>query len=331
MLCLYQCGGIIDESVGKLVDDSGVEMGAREAVEKDAIELARQKLIAATLSHQDEERFQKKAAVRQLIGTLIAARKRGLSFDRMAGVLAESGVEIAPETLRAYYFELKTEAELSAEHEKHARQLAKIQREIANTDLAGDLQFAAQAASEHVAQRSANRVRVNAFEGEGRPETASSQRGRSANLAPTGRKPTARSAAPAAQPASKANGRASVSAPEILDEVGTTSRNDERAGVTEHASIEQAQAAVATPLERIDGEPRPRSIEEIAAESVGQTVADLAENIHIRDNCVWYASGKPFDGFLGAKQLHLLRTVGRVIAPTAGRSSGDFVPMPRTL
>ena len=75
-----------------------------------------------------------------------------------------------------------------------------------------------------------------------------------------------------------------------------------------------------------------RTIDEIATASVGMEVGELVENLHVREgNQVWCESGKPYTGLLKAKQVHLLRTVGRLIAPTVGRSSGDFVAMPRNL
>jgi hypothetical protein len=299
-------------------------------VDKVAIEVARQKLIAATLGHQDEERYRKKAAVRQLIGTLVAARKRGLSFDRMAELLGESGVEIASETLRGYYFELKTEAELSAEHGKHAKQLAKIQQEIADTDLADDVQFAIQTASEYHTQRATGRVRVNAFESKGITAVAPAQRRGSPSLVPTMRKQPVKAVAPVMRAAAAVIVQSTASMPTGLGKV-ETSPKEGRVFVQGGGALEEARPKVAVQELHSDVVPRGRTIDEIAADSVGKTAADLTENIQVRDNCVLYSSGKPFEGFLGAKQIHLLRTVGKVIAPTTGRSSGDFVSMALTL
>lgn len=320
---------MIGHSAGKLLSIQRLRWG-QGMVDKVAIEVARQRLIAAMLGHQDEERYRKKAAVRQLIGTLVAARKRGLSFDRIAELLGESGVEIASETLRGYYFELKTEAELSAEHGKHAKQLAKIQREIADTHLADDVQFAIQTVSEHHTQRAISRVRVNAFESKGIAVAAPAQRRGSPGPVPARRKQPVKTVAPAARAAAPVIVKSTSSMPTSLGKV-ETSPKEGRVFVQEEGALEEARPKVAVQEPHNDVVPRGRIIEEIAADSVGQTVADLTENIQVRDNCVWYSSGKPFRGFLGAKQIHLLRTVGKVIAPTTGRSSGDFVSMALTL
>ncbi|MFP3813913.1 hypothetical protein, partial [Bacillus sp. SIMBA_005] len=54
---------------------------------------------------------------------------------------------------------------------------------------------------------------------------------------------------------------------------------------------------------------------------------ELEEDVELRGDNVYYASGRPFKGNLTKRQIHLLRTVGRLMAPTKGESSRDFVTM----
>jgi hypothetical protein len=59
---------------------------------------------------------------------------------------------------------------------------------------------------------------------------------------------------------------------------------------------------------------------------------DLLDDVELREGeLVFYVSGQPFHGFLSQRQIRLLRTVGKIIAPTKGRSSKDFVAMPTKL
>lgn len=59
---------------------------------------------------------------------------------------------------------------------------------------------------------------------------------------------------------------------------------------------------------------------------------ELLEDVELRTgDLVYYVSGKPFEGFLAQRQVFLLRTVGRLIAPTKTRTSKDFVKMPENL
>ena len=302
-------------------------MGVREVVDIENIEVARQLLIAEAVGHLDDERVAKKTAVRQLIGTLIGARTRGLSFERMAEIMGEAGVPIAPETLRGYYFELKTETELQEENRKHAAKLAKARRDLGAKELAENLQHAQEVAIEHVASRSAQRPRVNAFANKAQrnelarpvpaiaalpsaPEQAASPARESG--APGGEEPVT--------PIVKATPRAA--APVKLEPTRQTAPVASSVAPTETAATGDVDVSAV----------QARTIDEIAAASVGMEVGELVENLHVREGSeVWCESGKPYTGLLKAKQVHLLRTVGRLIAPTVGRSSGDFVAMPRDL
>ncbi len=316
------------------IDESGRVkrgcMGVREVVDIENIEVARQLLIAEAVGHLDDERVAKKTAVRQLIGTLIGARTRGLSFERMAEIMGEAGVPIAPETLRGYYFELKTETELQEENRKHAAKLAKARRDLGAKELAENLQHAQEVAIEHVASRSAQRPRVNAFASK-------------AQLSELARPVPAIAALPS-RPEQVASPAPESSAPGGEEPVTRIVKATPRAAapVQPEPKPKRQTAPIASSVAPIEETPatgdvdvsavQARTIDEIATASVGMEVGELVENLHVREgNQVWCESGKPYTGLLKAKQVHLLRTVGRLIAPTVGRSSGDFVAMPRDL
>jgi hypothetical protein len=303
-------------------------MGVREVVEIDNIEVARQLLFAEAVGHLDDERVAKKTAVRQLIGTLIGARTRGLSFERMAEIMGEAGIPIAPETLRGYYFELKTETELQEEHRQHAAKLAKARRDLGTKELAKNLQHAQEVAIEHVASRSAQRPRVNAF-------ASKAQQGELARPVPA-------IAAPPSRPEQAASPARERSAPGGEEPATPIVKATPRAAAPVKPEPKRPTAPIASSVTPIEKTPatgdvdvsavQARTIDEIATASVGMEVGELVENLHVREgNQVWCESGKPYTGLLKAKQVHLLRTVGRLIAPTVGRSSGDFVAMPRDL
>jgi hypothetical protein len=52
---------------------------------------------------------------------------------------------------------------------------------------------------------------------------------------------------------------------------------------------------------------------------------ELGEDVELRGDYVHYASGRPFRGALSKRQIHLLRTVGRLIATTNEESHREFV------
>lgn len=306
-------------------------MGVRDVVDIENIEVARQLLIAEAVGHLDDERVAKKTAVRQLIGTLIGARTRGLSFERMAEIMGEAGVPIAPETLRGYYFELKTETELQEENRKHAAKLAKARRDLGAKELAENLQHAQEVAIEHVASRSAQRPRVNAFANK-------AQRGELARPVPAiaalpsrpeqAAPPAPESGAPGGEEPATPIVKATPRAAAPVKQESTRQAAPVASSVASSVAPSETPATGDVDLSAVQA----RTIDEIAAASVGMEVGELVENLHVREGSeVWCESGKPYTGLLKAKQVHLLRTVGRLIAPTVGRSSGDFVAMPRDL
>jgi hypothetical protein len=75
-----------------------------------------------------------------------------------------------------------------------------------------------------------------------------------------------------------------------------------------------------------------RTLDELAKISQGQQETPITENLVLREgNTVFRESGQPFEGYLSPRTLHTLRTVGKVIAPTVGRTAKDFVPMSHEL
>ncbi len=70
-------------------------------------------------------------------------------------------------------------------------------------------------------------------------------------------------------------------------------------------------------------------IEKVSLATDDRTI--LEEDLLVKDNKVFFASGKAFEGYLSKKQIHLLRSVGKIVAPTSGRSSKEFVSMPTKL
>jgi hypothetical protein len=309
----------------------GVPMGALQKVEKTAIEKSRQNIIAATLSEPANELFLKKGAVRQLIGTLIAARARGLSFEKLAELMAEGGIEIATETLRAYFFEMKTEAELSAENAEHARKIANLRKEFGSEALAEDLEHAENVAANRAIRLAAVRPRVDAFADDGLPARPPGPLRAPPKLV----RPRPK-AAPHPGPQASAPSVPSVERHEtasgVSSDTGTT--KTDRQAVQQSASVVPPGLSAATPslVEPGQTHGEVRTIDMIEADSAGKDKSELDEDLHLTESQhVVGASGRPFMGFLSTKQIFLLRTVGKLVAPTKGRSSKDFVPMPSRL
>jgi hypothetical protein len=278
----------------------------------------------------------------------------------MAKALTASGIQITTETLRSYFFELKTAEQLRAENAEHERAMAKIRKDNDVQQRAKDLQHArelAQAGKELASSArearvdAANQVAAQAVEAaRRRPIGAASAAGT--------RKQPARDASPVhskAQPGQMTSARAQAGdAAHDAPNVGNVGAGH---AVQIHAP-EAAPAPAAAPVARVtvqggtdgvgasvaelggssagqlDGSQagQAKTIDEIARASQGQKETAYSENLVLKDgNTVWYESGKAFDGFLSPRTLHTLRNVGRVIAPTEGRTAKDFVPMSHEL
>lgn len=331
-------------------------MAAIRDVEVDAIEAARKSVIELTLAHQTTARVARKQAVKELFGTLLASWEAGVPFDKMAAALNASGIQIAPETLRGYFFELKRAEQLSAENAAHERAMAKIRSENEAKQRAKDLQHAreiAQAGTELVSSTRETKVEA-AHEVAARAVQAA--RRRPVGVASTvagDRKEAARNGN--AQPGATlpASGRADATA-QVVPNVGipavTHVASSRPAVEVRGAAVRQVQGVQVTPARiaadatvessSVVSTAQPdkvetgdaRTLDEIAKSSSGQQETTYTENLVLKaGNKVCYESGRPFDGFLSPRTLHTLRNVGKVIAPTEGRTAKDFVKMSHEL
>lgn len=246
----------------------------RKQLKKEEIENARRVLLTTIYSEQPNDRFLKKQAVKQLLSELIAARKCGISFEKISEMLKSAGVELTAKTLQSYFFELKTEEELAAEAQRHASKI--IQAKAALEKKALD-QHARQAA--HLAADHARRIQ-------------------------------------ASQPIERQFKK-------------SVARN--KTQEVEQSEIPTLETQTASLISTRNGE-TPLTLNAIEKVSLDlKSRPEIEEDIEMRNEYVFYVSGKPFRGQLTKKQIHLLRTVGKIIVPTKGRSSKDFVAMPSKL
>jgi len=127
-----------------------IQMATPKRLKKEEIEKARQKLLVAIFSEQPDERYTKKQGIKQLMSTLIAARECGMAFEKIAQILAGAGFELTVETLRSYYFALKTQEELAAEAVIHAGKIVEIRQAIERQSLDQHTEHAPGLAENHV-------------------------------------------------------------------------------------------------------------------------------------------------------------------------------------
>lgn len=304
-------------------------MATRMKFEKGDIEVARQRLLEAIYSELPDDRFLKRDAVKQLLSTLIAARERGLAFEKIAEILRQSGLDLPVETLRSYFFELKTDAELAAENVRHAKKVAQTRAAIQNKVLELHTEHGSELAARRARLTQAKPRFVNAFSAsESEPVSNPTQqrqeepRAVKRNLKAENARP-ASPAAPLPEPAAPEAAR--------LNSEGEGSAN---AGVasTETAIPTSETATRAAPAIKgeNDGVLTLTAIEEASRATEDRT--ELLDDVELREgDLVYYISGQPFRGLLSQRQIRLLRTVGKIIAPTKSRSSKDFVAMPTKL
>lgn len=286
-------------------------MATQKRLQKDDIERARQVLLAAIYSGLPDDRFIKKQAVKQLLSTLIAARDSGMPFEKIAEVLKTAGLEISSETLRSYFFELKTQEELAVEAQRHAKKVLQTKTTLDRRSLDQHVEHATSVAAEHVRQAQGSPRLFNAFQSLGTREEETVSR------------------------ASMPKGQ--VDRPDTVEALTNASRSNnnqaneptivEPAGQQSFPTSEKRASTVAT-----SPDAPPLTIAEIehASQATDERVA-LDEDVELRGDVVVYVSGRPFRGTLTKKQIHLLKTVGRIVAPTQGKSTKDFVVMPPKL
>lgn len=132
----------------------------RGTITKENIEIARQKLLEAIFSELPDDRYVGREAIRQLMSTLVAARERGFSFERIAQRLH---LDITPSTLRTYYFQLKSDAEVAAQTVQHRRKVARAREAIAKEVLEKHIEHANELVSRRALQTQAAPRLVDAF------------------------------------------------------------------------------------------------------------------------------------------------------------------------
>lgn len=296
-------------------------MAQMRRVAKENIEKARQLLLSEIFREQTDDRFVKREAVKQLLGPLIAARDSGLSFDEIAKVFEKAGLELSPATLRSYYFELKTADELAREARRHAEKVTKAKAAIDKRFLELHNVHGQSVAMQYATEHFAEPTLYTALEQS--PEAATGenrQRGPAAGEVETS--PRATAPAPLA-PAPRPAGQPAAGEPQ---KTGSKAGREEKAGGTAR-SVEEIGRSLSREIDAVA-----KTIEEIETASlVTEERTILEDDLVVKDGKVFYASGRAFQGHLSKKQVHLLRSVGKVIAPTAGRSSKEFVAMPPKL
>ncbi|NLP65547.1 hypothetical protein [Paraburkholderia sacchari] len=297
--------------------------------EKGDIEVARQRLLEAIYSELPDDRFLKRDAVKQLLSTLIAARERGLAFEKIADILKQAGLDLPVETLRSYFFELKTDAELAAENVRHAKKIAQTRAAIQNKVLELHTEHGNELAAKRARLTQAKPQFVNAF-GAGELEPAS----RPSSQRPEEPRPPKRilkaEIARPASPAAPLQEPAALEAARMISEGEGAANAEDKS--TEIAIPTSENRTRATPAKNSEGEVALTltAIEEASRATEDRT--ELLDDVELREGeLVYYVSGQPFHGLLSQRQIRLLRTVGRIIAPTKGRSSKDFVAMPTKL
>jgi len=296
-------------------------MATQKRLQKEDIERARQVLLAAIYSELPDDRFIKKQAVRQLLSTLIAARDSGMPFEKIAEVLKTAGLEISSETLRSYFFELKTQEELAAEAQRHAKKVLQTKSALERRALEQHVEHAASLAVDHVRRVQASPRLVNAFTTGSEPSASGSSAAEAKTTIGRQASVTKLTGARPASPAAPILPQAAESA-RVDSEKGGGSSGDG----TVSSALPTSESAASSGGE---GALTLAAIEQASLATEERAV--LEEDVELRGDLVFYVSGKPFQGSLTKKQIHLLKTVGRIIAPTKGKSSKDFVAMPPKL
>jgi hypothetical protein len=272
----------------------------------------------------------KRDAVKQLLSTLIAARERGLAFGKISEILQQSGLDLPAETLRTYFFQLKTQSELADDSARHARKIAQTREAIQKQVLGRHAAHAHELAANRARRSQATAHLVNAFgsgDAEPQPETAPLiPAGPRARKTPRVRNDkTARPASPASPPPAPVAPEAARSESGQAETTGGGAASAVN-GIPPSGKTDSASRAT-------DAGRGPMTLTAIeAASRETEERTDLLGDVELRDaELVFYVSGQPFYGFLSQRQIRLLRTVGKIIAPTRGRSAKDFVSMPVTL
>lgn len=329
-------------------------MAAIRDVESDAIIAAGRSLAELTLAYYATAKLSRKQAVKKLFGPLMAAWRAGVPFDQMAHDLTTNGIEITSSTLRSYFFDLKTDDQITAENALHEQELNRIRGKIENKQRAQEMQLshdlvqagAVLVISKHTAEvEAASQTPAQVLDsalshqtGTGLPpgtcKKALSESGSVGEPIGSSQASTPSQQAITTEKDIRATRCAIATKMKVETVVVSDPSSNVDSGPLQMVPQKAAQPpAIATlaPTERL-AVTRGKTLEEIMQASRGQEETPYVEDLELRlGDEVWLASGKPFEGHLSPRTLHMLRTVGRVIAPAIGRTSKDFVVMAHDL
>lgn len=268
---------------------------AYQRIEKKHIERARQLLLSKIYRRNDDGQYLKRQAIKELLAQLIAARENGLSFEEIAASFKEAGLELSPLTLRAYYFDLKTNEEISKSVRKHADKINKTKQAIDQKMLEIHSKHAEQIALAHTSDIYKHTQFFDALTVQNPPSLN--------NNAALNKPP----------PLQTESSATAIVKGENSDKASHPTHHETNTDASVKNSAQHSLAAI----ERNSLETNVRS--------------NIDEDLLLKDEFVFYASGKPFIGTLSKKQIHLLRSAGKIVAPIKGRSSADFVAMQSNL
>ncbi|MFJ3317179.1 hypothetical protein ACIPLR_17630 [Herbaspirillum huttiense] len=264
-------------------------------------EPVREKLLQSIFAARKSDNFRKKSMVKALYPEIVSAKDTGLDFEQIAEVIKGAGVEIAPSTLRQYFYEIKRDRDLSALASKTSAQVSGLFKKTQQKALAD------------TSRNSVLRAKEYASEAMSRPALATSpaiiaRAGRDANIEAlvgdpqVAKNATAGAAAPAVAPTAKPSAAQPQAAP------NKWSPRENQTPANSLASIEiRSKIASEFPTLETDLELR-------------------------KDGCVYEApSGAPYEGVLSARQILMLQRTKTLVGAPQGRTSGDFVKMNKKL
>lgn len=296
-------------------------MAQLRRVGKANIEKARQLLLSEIFREQTDDRFVQREAVKQLLGPLIAARDSGLSFEEIAKVFEKAGLELAPTTLRSYYFELKTAEELAREARRHAEKVTKVKASIEKKFLELHSAHGQSVAMEYANTHFAEPTFYTTLE-QSTDTAAGDNSKRMPGVGEVETSPKAAAPAPMA-PAPRPTSKSAAGEPQKP----TSKAKREEKPASASSAVQAIEQSLSTEIDAVA-----KTIDEIETASLATEERTVLEgDLVLKDGKVFYTSGRAFLGYLSKKQVHLLRSVGKIIAPTAGQSSKEFVAMPSKL
>jgi hypothetical protein len=218
-----------------------------------------------------------------------------MAFDTIARILQDAGLDLPALTLRTYFFDLKRRAESTMEVSRHVKKVAQARAAIQRQVLDRHVEHAHSVVAEHARQMPSAPRLVNADAEEPRSNEEGSWHA--------------------------VNGHAA-------QKLSMTRSNNGAAGPHEFPTLEVRIPATTLPDDSVQVLTL-EAIEKVSLLALDRT--ELEEDVELRGDKVYYATGRPFRGTLTRRQVHLLRTVGRLIAPTKGESSRDFLVTPTKL